>query len=60
MDQNEKNHGFDIGDKRHTAKKIDRASLWQQLSQIIVFEMIQIGQIAIFKIAQAESINNEV
>ena len=41
-------------------KRIDRASLWQQLSRIIDVEMIQKGQVAIFKMVQTESFNNEV
>ena len=41
-------------------KKIDRDSLWQQLSRIIDVEMTQKGQVAIFKIVQAESFNNDI
>ena len=41
-------------------KRIDRASLWQQLSRIIDVEMIQKGQFAIFKMVQAEFFNIEV
>ena len=41
-------------------KRIDIASLWQQLSRIIDVEMIQKGQVAIFKMVQTESFNNEV
>ena len=39
---------------------IDGASLWQQLSQIIGVEMIQEGQVTIFKMVQVESFNNDV
>ena len=41
-------------------KRIHIASLWQQLSRIIDVEMIQKGQVAIFKMVQTESFNNEV
>ena len=35
-------------------KRIDRALSWQQLSRTIDVEMIQKGQVAIFKVVQAE------
>ena len=41
-------------------KRIDRALSWQQLSRIIDVEMIQKGQVAIFKMGQAESFNKEI
>ena len=41
-------------------KRIDRALLWQQLSWIIGFEMIQKDQVPTFKIVQAESFNKEI
>ena len=41
-------------------KRIDRALTWQQLSQTIDVEMILKGQVAIFKIVQAESFDREI
>ena len=41
-------------------KRLDRALCWQQLSRIIDVEMIQNGQVAIFKMVQAESFDKEI
>ena len=41
-------------------KRIDRALTWQQLSRTIDVEMILKGQVAIFKIVQAESFDIEI
>ena len=49
-----------LGIKDIMLKCIDGASLWQQLSQIISVEMIQEGQVTIFKMVQVESFNNDV
>ena len=41
-------------------KRIDRVLWWQQLSRTIDVEMIQKGQLAIFKMVQAESFDREI
>ena len=41
-------------------KRTDRALSWQQLSRIIDVEMIQKGQVAIFKMVQAEFFDREI
>ena len=41
-------------------KRINRALTWQQLSRTIDVEMILKGQVAIFKIVQAESFDREI
>ena len=41
-------------------KRIDRALSWQQLSRTIDVEMIQKGQVAIFKVVQAEFFDREI
>ena len=41
-------------------KRLDRVLCWQQLSRIIDVEMIQNGQVAIFKMVQAESFDREI
>ena len=41
-------------------KRIDRVLSWQQRSQTIDVEMIQKGQLAIFKMVQAESFDREI
>ena len=41
-------------------KRIDRALSRQQLSRTIDVEMIQKGQVAIFKMVQAESFDREI
>ena len=41
-------------------KRIDRALTWQQLSRTIDVEMILKGQVAMFKIVQAESFDREI
>ena len=41
-------------------KKIDRALSLKQLSRTVDAEVIQKGQVAIFKMVQAESFNREI
>ena len=41
-------------------KKIDRALSSKQLSRTVDVEVIQKGQVAIFKMVQAESFNREI
>ena len=41
-------------------KKIDRALSSKQLSRTVDVEVIQKGQVAIFKMVQAESLNREI
>ena len=41
-------------------KKIDRALSSKQLSWTVDVEVIQKGQVAIFKMVQAESLNREI
>ena len=41
-------------------KRLDRALCWQQLNRTIDVEMIQKGQVAIFKMVQAESFDREI
>ena len=41
-------------------KRIDRTLLWQQRNQTTDVKMIQKGQVAIFKMVQAESFDREI
>ena len=41
-------------------KKIDRALYSKQLSRTVDVEVIQKGQVAIFKMVQAESFNRDI